>query len=163
MSARCSPRAALIAASAALAGATVWASQSPAAPSMQPSAQAIEFFESNIRPLLIESCFDCHTDDEKGGLRLDSRERMVKGGESGPAIVPGDPDASLLMRAVRHAAGVAKMPRQAGKLTDAQIAALATWIKDGAAWPAAASGSAPSSPAAPKPDKVITDDQKAFW
>jgi hypothetical protein len=50
---------------------------------------------------------------------------MLTGGESGPAVVPGDPDASLLMRAVRHTAGVPKMPRQAGKLTDAQIAAMA--------------------------------------
>jgi mono/diheme cytochrome c family protein len=163
MPARISPRAALILASAAFSGATLWAAQSAPATRMQPSAQAIEFFEAQIRPLLVESCFDCHTDDEKGGLRLDSRERMLKGGESGPAIVPGDPDASLLMRAVRHTTGVEKMPRKADKLTDVQIAALATWIKDGAAWPIATSPSGTAPPAAAKPDKVITAEQRAFW
>src|SRR5690349_5533034 len=75
------------------------------------SAQQIEFFEAKIRPILVESCFDCHTADEKGGLRLDSRERLLKGGDSGPAVVPGSPDASLLMKAVRHVQGVSKMPR----------------------------------------------------
>ena len=62
---------------------------------------------------------------------------MLKGGESGPAIVPGDPDASLLIKAVRHAPGVSKMPRSGPKLSDAQIAALAEWIRMGAPWPAA--------------------------
>src|SRR6185503_3328087 len=141
MAARISPRTALILAAAAFSGATLWAAQSAPATPMQPSAQAIEFFEAQIRPLLIESCFDCHTEDEKGGLRLDSRERMLKGGESGPAIVPGDPDASLLMRAVRHTTGVPKMPRKGEKLTEVQVAALATWIKDGAAWPVSTSAS----------------------
>ena len=56
------------------------ASQSPAATPSQ-----VDFFESKVRPLLVESCFDCHTDDEKGGLRLDSREAILKGGDSGPA------------------------------------------------------------------------------
>src|SRR5262249_3285559 len=77
--------------------ATIRASRGPQAVP-QPAAREIEFFESRIRPLLVENCFECHTDDEKGGLRLDSRERMLKGGDSGAAIVPGDPDASLLLR-----------------------------------------------------------------
>ena len=81
----------------------------------QPTPQQIEFFEAQIRPLLVESCFDCHTDDEKGGLRLDSRARMLKGGESGPAIVPGDPDASLLMKAVRHDDGCLRRCRGQGR------------------------------------------------
>ncbi|MCP5781299.1 hypothetical protein NL316_27160, partial [Klebsiella pneumoniae] len=89
------------------------------------SAQQIEFFEAKIRPVLVESCFDCHTADEKGGLRLDSRERLLKGGDSGPAIVPGSPDGSLLMKAVRHVQGVSKMPRSAAKLIDLQISAFA--------------------------------------
>src|SRR4051794_8932485 len=80
-----------------------------------------ELFEAQVRPLLVNVCFRCHTDDEEGGLRLDSREQMLKGGESGPAIVPGDPDASLLIKAVRHASGVPKMPRKAQQLTDVQI------------------------------------------
>ena len=126
--------------------------------------QDVEFFEAQVRPLLVESAFDCHTDDEKGGLRLDSRERLLKGGESGPAIVPGDPDASLLIKAVRHAAGRPKMPRSAPKLADAQIAALAEWIRIGAPWPAATpSGEHDRCGSRSTPSKVITAEQRAFW
>src|SRR5687767_6904808 len=82
-------------------GTRLYSTQAPAM-AAAPTPQQIEFFETKIRPLLVESCLDCHTDDEKGGLRLDSREAMVKGGESGPAVVPGDPDNSLLMKAIRH-------------------------------------------------------------
>ncbi len=120
-----------------------------------------ELFEAQVRPLLVNVCFRCHTDDEEGGLRLDSREQMLKGGESGPAIVPGDPDASLLIKAVRHAPGVPKMPRKAQQLTDAQIDALARWIRLGAPWPAAATTA--GSVATKAPDKVITPEQRAFW
>ena len=105
-------------------------------------------------------CFRCHTDDEEGGLRLDSRENMLKGGEKGPAIVPGDPEASLLIKAVRHAPGAPKMPRKAQQLTDQQIDALVQWIRIGAPWPA---GSAPAQTSVKVPDKVITAEQRAFW
>ena len=96
-----------------------------AAPAPDPTPAQLEFFEARVRPLLVNSCFDCHTADEKGGLRLDSRPAILKGGDSGPAIVPGNPDASLLIKAVRHVEGVAKMPRSAAKLTDPEIGALA--------------------------------------
>ena len=65
----------------------------------------VEFFESRIRPLLVEHCYECHSGKAKktkGGLRLDSRAGWTKGGESGPAIVPGKPDDSLLIRGVRY-------------------------------------------------------------
>ena len=139
----------------------VMTAQTPARVAGAPPSQtlAAEFFESKIRPVLVESCFECHTDDEKGGLRLDSRERILKGGESGPAIVVGDPDKSLLMRAVRHAEGVKKMPRTGPKLLDPQIAALAEWIRMGAPWPAAA----PAAAAAPRAEKAITAEHRAFW
>ncbi len=128
------------------------------------TAQQIEFFETRVRPLLVESCFDCHTADEKGGLRLDSRQAILKGGESGPAIVPGDPDASLLMKAVRHAAGVSKMPKIGSKLTDAQIAALGDWIRMGAPWPAATLRTAMVPVIAPTAgDKPIDPALRAFW
>ena len=65
-----------------------------------------EFFESRIRPLLVENCFECHgAEKQKGGLRLDSPRATLKGGDSGPAIVPGDPGASLLVQAVHWGAG----------------------------------------------------------
>jgi cytochrome c553 len=132
------------------------APQTPAA-----TAQQIEFFEGKIRPLLVNSCFDCHTADEKGGLRLDSRAAILKGGESGPAVVPGDPDSSLLIKAVRHTQGIPKMPRSADKLSDAEIAALAEWIRMGAPWPAVSADS-PAS-AAPAPESRIDPQLKAFW
>ena len=134
----------------------------PQAPT--PTAQQVEFFESKIRPVLVESCFDCHTDDEKGGLRLDTREALLKGGDSGPSVVPGDPDKSLLMKAVRHEQGISKMPRSAPKLTDLQIAALADWIRMGAPWPASATTMAPSAPtAAPGGERPLAPELKAFW
>src|ERR671913_2277381 len=147
--------------------------QAARAQATAPTAQQVEFFEAKIRPVLVESCFDCHTADEKGGLRLDSRDHLLKGGDSGPAIVPGNPEGSLLMKAVRHAQGVSKMPRQAPKLSDLQIGAFAEWITMGAPWPAAAAPSmAPSpaasakpsgAPASPAPERPIDPQLKAFW
>src|ERR1044071_3452534 len=71
--------------------------QAPAAPSAAPAPTPaqIEFFEANIRPVLFDTCGECHVDDEKGDLRVDSRAALLKGGENGPAIVPGAPDKSL--------------------------------------------------------------------
>ena len=158
-----SPRTALVLATAVLVTATVWASQKPSTENPALTPQAVEFFEAQIRPLLAESCYHCHTDDEKGGLRLDSRERLLKGGESGPAIVPGDPDGSLLIKAVRHAAGAPKMPRSEPKLGDAQINALAAWIKSGAPWPSAVANAKANTSSPKSADKVITAEQRAFW
>jgi hypothetical protein len=92
-------------------------------------------FEEFIRPLFIDRCLKCHSgNDPKGGLRLDSAAGLAKGGETGPVIVPGKPDESLLIQAVRHENGLEMPPKQ--KLPDDQIGALAAWIKDGAIWPA---------------------------
>src|SRR5437879_2901731 len=93
-----------------------------------------EFFESRIRPVLAQQCFACHTNSKMAGLRLDSREDVLKGGKSGPAVVPGDPDKSLLIAAVRQV-GAIKMPKGGARLTEAEVADLATWIKDGVYWP----------------------------
>jgi hypothetical protein len=118
-------------------------------------AQAPDFFENKVRPILAENCYDCHTSAEMGGLRVDSRERLLQGGKSGPALMPGDPDKSLLIQAVRQS-GDLKMPK-GGKLKPAEIQALTDWVKAGAVWPetkAAVSNS---------PVKVITPEQRAFW
>jgi mono/diheme cytochrome c family protein len=156
---------ALAGASILLMTATVWASRIQPAqpPAPQLTTREVELFESRIRPLLIDNCFSCHTDDEKGGLRLDSRDRMLKGGESGPAIVPGDPESSLLIKAVRHAPGVEKMPRNEPKLSDLQIAALVEWIKAGAPWPATAVVSTVAAPKADADIAGITAEHRAFW
>lgn len=91
-------------------------------------------FERHVRPLLIERCHKCHAGAEaKGGLRLDSREAALQGGDSGKVIVVGKPGDSLLLQAVRHENGL-EMPPD-GKLTAAQIDALSQWVRDGAVWP----------------------------
>ena len=100
--------------------------------------EAIEFFEKRIRPILATHCYECHSmqsKKRKGGLWLDTRDSLMKGGESGPALVPGDPDRSLLIRAVRHVDKDLQMPPKM-KLTDGQIADLAAWVKMGAPDPA---------------------------
>ena len=91
-----------------------------------------EFFEKLVRPVLADNCFQCHGPSEhKGELRLDSRAAMLQGGEMGPAIVPNNPEASLLITAV-HYSDEPKMPPR-GKLKPEQIEALSRWIKAGAA------------------------------
>jgi mono/diheme cytochrome c family protein len=97
---------------------------------------AAAFFETRIRPLLADNCFKCHTGNKpKGKLRLDSRAGLLQGGERGPALVPGRPDQSLLLRAVRQSDDDLKMP-PSKKLPRRQIEDLEAWIKGGAHWPA---------------------------
>ncbi len=92
------------------------------------------FFETKIRPVLISRCFECHGQgDVESGLRVDSREALLKGGDSGAAIVAGDADGSLLIKALRHSAEL-KMPPQP-KLPPQEIADFERWIRDGAVWP----------------------------
>src|SRR5947209_16577731 len=70
-----------------------------------PSPQELEFFENKVRPLFAENCYGCHSEQAKklkGGLRLDSQESVLKGGKSGAVLVPGEPEASLLLKAVRY-------------------------------------------------------------
>jgi hypothetical protein len=93
------------------------------------------FFETKIRPVLAESCLKCHGGKKVShGLRVDSREALLKGGDSGPAFVPGDPDNSLLIQAIRQTHAEIKMAPDK-KLPDPVIADFATWIKNGAVWP----------------------------
>jgi mono/diheme cytochrome c family protein len=96
----------------------------------------LDFFEKKIRPVLVNNCYNCHSANTnvKGGLRVDDRNGLTTGGGRGAAIVPGQPDKSLLMHAVRHTHAKLKMPPEK-HLSQEQIADLAKWIKDGAAWP----------------------------
>jgi hypothetical protein len=100
----------------------------------EPDSKAgIEFFEKKIRPVLVDQCYKCHsaeTKSPKGSLLLDTRDTLLKGGESGPAIVPGKPDQGLLIKALRHADGL-KMPPK-GKLADAVVADFVKWVEMGA-------------------------------
>ena len=98
-----------------------------------------EFFEKKIRPVLVEKCYSCHSaTKQKGGLRLDSRENILKGGETGSAAVPGQPDKSLLLRAIRRADADLKMPPGDVGLTDEEVRAFAAWVKAGLAFPGSA-------------------------
>jgi len=95
---------------------------------------SMEFFESRIRPLLIAKCYTCHTTSSSGGLRVDGRERLLRGGYSGPAIKIGDPDASLLIQAVSHTHESLRMPPE-GSLEAHEVTDLKKWIRDGVNWP----------------------------
>jgi hypothetical protein len=107
---------------------------SPAAASAAISLADSAFFESKIRPLLAENCFSCHgPEKQKAGLRLDSAAGILKGGESGPAVVPGRPESSLLIDAINHG-DIVQMP-PTGKLPPQEIADLTTWVKMGLPWP----------------------------
>ncbi len=99
-----------------------------------------EFFETRVRPVLAESCMDCHGRLRRGNLRLNSREAMLRGGDSGPAIIPGDPSGSLLIQTVRHQIEGQEMPRDEDPLTPQQIEGLIEWIRMDAPWPAVAEG-----------------------
>ena len=99
------------------------------------TADAETFFELKIRPIFSKTCAQCHGGKEvKGGLRINGREALLKGGNSGPALVPGDPDKSLLIQALRYTHKTIKMPRDK-KLPAEQVADFETWVKQGAVWP----------------------------
>ncbi len=105
------------------------------AESIPDRAAHLEFFENKIRPLLASRCYECHSTEAqslRAGLRLDRIATILEGGDSGPAIVPGKPDESLLIQAVRWESN--EMPPD-DKLDDAEIAALTKWVELGAPWP----------------------------
>jgi len=105
-------------------------------------AAGVEMFEKHIRPIFVENCYKCHSSEAekvKGGLLLDTREGILKGGETGPAIVPGNPEKSLLIKAVRYTDENLQMPPKNKKLSPEQIADLEAWVKMGAPDPRTAS------------------------
>jgi hypothetical protein len=152
------PRAKLLATSAMLVvGLCCLHSAVDASPPAPMSPHQLEFFETKVRPILAGTCQKCHGgENHKGGLRLDSRESLLKGGESGVAIVPGNPAASPMIDAVNYR-GLEMPPT--GKLSPRQIAALAEWVKMGAPWPK----ESPSSAASKRSDFTITDEDRRYW
>ena len=118
-------------------------------------ASALAAFENEVRPLLAAKCYRCHgPKKQESGLRLDRRDAALRGGESGPAVVPGKPEESLLIRAVRHE-GDLEMPPD-DRLEDEQVAALTRWVARGAHWPDDSKG------IATRPGEVTPED-RAFW
>ena len=97
----------------------------------EPDAAGVEFFEKKVRPLLVQHCHACHAASQgktKGGLTLDRRDGALKGGDSGPAIVPGDPGKSRLIAAIRYENVDLQMPPK-GKLPDDAVAVLTEWAR----------------------------------
>ena len=146
-------------------GAAFVALSGTAAGAAEPTRDQLDFFESRVRPLLVEHCYECHGAgaSPKAGLRLDSRAGWQRGGESGPAVVAGDPDASLILRAVRHADPKLAMPKGKPKLPDAAIAALEQWVRMGAPDPRDAEPAVAGSGPATRPTPGISDEQRRFW
>ncbi len=129
----------------------------PVAFSAPPDATAL--FEKNVRPVLVEKCLACHGPQKQaGGLRLDSRKALLAGGDRGAAVVPGKPDESLLVRAIRHGEEL-KMPEK-NKLPEAEIVAIADWVKQGAPWP---DGAVAVTPPAKTGERIFTAEEKAYW
>ena len=94
-----------------------------------------EFFESKVRPVLAGRCYGCHAENATAGLRLDSRAGLLDGGRSGPAIVPGDPEGSILLHAVQGIKGRMGMPPAGQRIAAHDVEALEQWIAMGAPWP----------------------------
>ncbi len=118
-----------------------------------PSAAADEFFEKEVRPLLIDRCLKCHGGEKtRGGLKLTSRDAILQGGDTGPAAVPGKPNDSLLVQLL-HRDDTTRMPK-GDKLPDHDIAILTRWVEIGLPYPAAAALAGGFH---------ITDEQRRFW
>ncbi len=113
---------------------------------------AEDFFETKVRPVFAKNCYACHTAAQTSGLRVDSRDALLKGGTRGPAIVPGKPEESLLVKAIHYSDSRLRMPPPS-ELAAEDVRAIEQWIQDGAPWPDKAPTAAP----------VITDKQRAFW
>jgi hypothetical protein len=104
----------------------------------RPDPEKLAFFERAVRPVLVDHCYGCHSADTKaaGELRVDDFQGLLDGGNGGPAVVPGDPSASLLLQRTEHSDAKRRMPQGGPALEPQQVADLTRWIADGAVWPA---------------------------
>jgi mono/diheme cytochrome c family protein len=128
----------------------------PAGPA--PSPEAVRFFEAKVRPVLVDNCFQCHGEKkQEDNLRLDSRAGIIAGGDQGPAVVPGKPEESLLIQAVKHSPDLSMPPKK--QLPSEQIADLTRWVKSGAIWPDDGKPAA----ALPRKGMQITAKDRAHW
>ena len=109
----------------------------------------VEFFETKIRPVLVAECYECHdAKKQKGDLRLDYRGGLLKGGEEGPAIVPGDAQKSILIQSINYTHETLQMPKKRPKLSAAIVADFVEWVNRGATDPR---------------DKAPTDSTPPAW
>ncbi|HUF62194.1 MAG TPA: DUF1553 domain-containing protein [Verrucomicrobiales bacterium] len=147
--------------------ASVWAwtiaTETAAGEGSDGTSAALEGFEQRIRPVLVDECYECHRSNgkRKGGLAVDYRDGLLEGGESGPALVPGDAEASLLIRALRHTAGELKMPHGRPRLDEGALADFAGWVNSGAYDPRDAP--APSGTVETGKDWVSVREERRKW
>ena len=121
---------------------------------------AMKFFENEVRPILVNKCYDCHSKTkQKGGLRVDHIGYLKTGGDTGPAVIPGQPEKSPLIEAVHYTNDDFKMPpkNNGGKMSDAEIATLEKWVKMGAPWPEDGSSKTVVT------EGGFTEDQRKYW
>lgn len=126
----------------------------------EPTREQIEFFENEIRPLLVKHCYECHSDEKKleGELRVNGRAALLHGGASGPAVVPGRPKESLMIEAVQYRS--LEMPPN-GKLPQSDIDKLVRWVEMGLPWPKEETADATGARASKS--FSISDDQRTHW
>jgi len=153
---------ALVLTAAGLAGAAVSTPGATPAAAKAPAltAEQTQFFETKVRPVLAANCYRCHSAEEnkaKGGLTLDTREALLKGGENGAVLVPGDPEKSKLIKAISYTDEDLQMPPKGEKLSPEAIADLTTWVKMGAPDPRVS-----ANPAAGKLTG-LNDKARAHW
>ncbi|MFO1446792.1 MAG: PSD1 and planctomycete cytochrome C domain-containing protein [Opitutaceae bacterium] len=138
---------------------TIAAPKEEASTGVTLSPEDVTFFESNVRPILVERCYECHSDKkQKGGLRLDSLPAWRAGGDSGEVITPGDPGSSLLISAIRYATEDLQMPPKQ-KLNDHEISLLTEWVKRGAPDPRVAA----AAERAHKITPMTLEQARAHW
>ena len=132
----------------------------PAAPDAALGSEQSAFFERHIRPLLVAKCYECHSSEAKqveGQLLLDTREALQRGGESGPSIVPGDPEKSRLIRAVRYTDPLLQMPPDE-RLSQREIDRLVEWVRRGAPDPRIGASKLESQKAGP-----VNEEARQWW
>ncbi len=137
-----------------------WSGTATARPSSDDAG--FKFFEDKIRPILSVHCYECHgarAGEGKAKLRVDSLDTILRGGRSGPALIRGEPDLSLLILAVRHEGDVSMPPKK--KLPQREIDALASWVKMGAPWPGTQPGAGSTAKAAGQAHR--DDRARSFW
>jgi len=137
-----------------------WAEENPA-PAKGFAPEDIEFFENSIRPILVARCYECHgAQKQEANLRLDSREAILDGGDNGPAIVPGDPEHSLLISVLSYKDDGPQMPPK-GKLDDDKVAAFSRWVKLNAPW---SNRIVPPSPdVSDTPEFKVLPEHRTYW
>jgi mono/diheme cytochrome c family protein len=125
------------------------------------NADGDQFFRQKVEPILRDNCFKCHSHADgkmKGNLVVDSREALIAGGDTGPAVTPGEPGKSLLIEAISYKNEDLQMPPKGKKLSDEQVATLTDWVKQGAPWP-----EEPGQKLKSRPRGKITDEDRQWW